>query len=349
MKDAKNHIGPGLLWYLSRVKLGSLTGFGHPTVIRPVACNLKLTENCQSRCITCHYWKNKYVDDITEDRAVALINEELPEVGVRYLRLTGGEILLRKDLFSILSRMKPGLYDRVILKTNGLLLSRYASEINDSPVTEVSVSIDGLPETNDWIRGVKGNFDRAFSGLDKIKGKHIEITSNINKNTHLELDEFMSILKGRGYSWGFNLLDDNLYFVKDVDLEDVCVLSEQEINALIEKLEKYRVHSRKESEFIRAHLRRKTTNREFGCFLGYMLVDIVANGDVLSGCYVLKPLGNILDKRLKEVIDSPEYVDRARKMLSKQCPGCTCGFRFNIRMENALETLILKMRGLSDV
>jgi len=62
--------------YLTRVWLGSnFTPKFLPAKIRPLAAHVKLTENCQAKCISCDYWKTRWHDGIKADRAVA---EKIP-------------------------------------------------------------------------------------------------------------------------------------------------------------------------------------------------------------------------------------------------------------------------------
>ena len=74
-----------------------------PTRIRPLSAHLKLTENCQAKCISCDYWKTRWNDAIDTQRAVDLLNE-IGELGIGAVRFTGGEPLLRKDFFEILAK-----------------------------------------------------------------------------------------------------------------------------------------------------------------------------------------------------------------------------------------------------
>lgn len=62
--------------YLSRVWMGSkMSPKLLPTTVRPLSAHVKLTENCQAKCISCDYWKTRWQDEISTDRAVELLNE----------------------------------------------------------------------------------------------------------------------------------------------------------------------------------------------------------------------------------------------------------------------------------
>ena len=94
--------------YLPRLWVGSQFAPSFlPKEIHPLSLHLKLTENCQARCVSCDYWKTRWKDEITTERAVRLI-DEVVDLGIGTLRLTGGEPLIRKDLFEVLERSRRG-------------------------------------------------------------------------------------------------------------------------------------------------------------------------------------------------------------------------------------------------
>jgi molybdenum cofactor biosynthesis enzyme MoaA len=108
-----------------------------PSAIRPLAAHIKLTENCQAGCISCDYWKSRWQDRISTDRAVELLNE-IGAAGIGTLRFTGGEPLLRQDLFDVLQKANTSRFKRIILQTNGLLLKKLHKVINASSITKVA-------------------------------------------------------------------------------------------------------------------------------------------------------------------------------------------------------------------
>src|SRR5271165_5434488 len=141
--------------YLTRVWLGTKVSTGLlPSNIRPLSAHIKLTENCQAKCISCDYWKSRWQDGIDTARAIELVNE-IAAAGIRTLRLTGGEPLLRRDLFRVLGMADTANFSTIILQTNGLLIKKLHQEISASPITNIAVSIDGLKQTNDVIRGIR--------------------------------------------------------------------------------------------------------------------------------------------------------------------------------------------------
>ncbi|MGH3908845.1 MAG: radical SAM protein, partial [Pseudonocardiaceae bacterium] len=167
--------------YESRLWLASnVTPRLAPPRVRPSDVSIKLTENCQARCVTCDYWKHRWHDHIDPEAAIRLINR-LGQIGVTTLRFTGGEPLLRRDFFDILKEIDPSPFATIGVQTNGLLLQRFAEKINDSPITHVSVSLDAVGDQNDEIRGVRGYFDRAIAGLKLLRDKTRIIAMTLNQ------------------------------------------------------------------------------------------------------------------------------------------------------------------------
>ena len=166
--------------YLARVWMGSqFSAKLLPAKVRPLSASLKLTENCQAKCVTCNYWQTRWEDGLNTERAVDIINR-LGNFGIRYLRFTGGEPLLRRDLFQIMQKANMARFKRVTLQTNGLLLKKLHKEINESPITKVVVSIDGMEASNDLIRGIRGYFKLAMEGISLLNGKQVNVVATLN-------------------------------------------------------------------------------------------------------------------------------------------------------------------------
>jgi MoaA/NifB/PqqE/SkfB family radical SAM enzyme len=204
--------------YLPRVWLGSQFSTKLlPSRVRPLAAHVKLTENCQAKCISCDYWKTRWKDGIDTNRAVALVNE-IGDLGIQSLRFTGGEPLIRKDFFEILRRSNTSKFKRIIIQTNGLLLKRFADEVNESPITNINVSIDGLRDANDLIRGIQGYFDLAVEGIRALRNKRVAFSVTLNGISAKDLGELAEVAHGIGADLEFNILSRNLFFLKNADI-----------------------------------------------------------------------------------------------------------------------------------
>jgi MoaA/NifB/PqqE/SkfB family radical SAM enzyme len=207
--------------YLARVWAGSqFSAKLLPATVTPLSASLKLTENCQAKCITCNYWQTRWNDGLDTEKAVAVINQ-LGKIGIRYLRFTGGEPLLRRDLFQIMQRADMSRFSRVTLPTNGLLLKKLHKEINESPITKVAVSIDGLETSNDLIRGIKGYFKLAMEGIGLLKDKQVNVLATLNGRSAGELEGLADEARKAGSGFAFNVLDDRSYFWRHTSTSDL--------------------------------------------------------------------------------------------------------------------------------
>ena len=168
---------------------------------------VSVTDRCDFRCVYC------MAEDMTFlPKKDLLTLEELDRLctafvakGVRKLRITGGEPLVRKNimwLFEALSRhLKSGALDELTLTTNGSQLPRFAKQLADCGVKRVNVSLDTLvpekfKEITRW-----GNFDQVMAGIDAAReaGLHVKINAVALKgvNEH-EYDEMIRWAHGLG-------------------------------------------------------------------------------------------------------------------------------------------------------
>jgi MoaA/NifB/PqqE/SkfB family radical SAM enzyme len=339
-KEGSRKLPPPL--YLPRVWMGSkFSSRFLPTEVRPLSAHIKLTENCQAKCISCNYWQSRWEDGIGTSRAIELI-DEIGAAGIEALRLTGGEPLLRRDLFHVLAEADTSRFKRIILQTNGLLIKKLHKEINDSPITHVAVSIDGLKQTNDVIRGIRGYFDLGMEGLKLLRDKRLAISVTLNKMSATELDELDRLARAVGATLEFNILSQSLFFLKDANLESMWPEAGdvQRINGFLRaRRPGYEV------DYITQYYNREELE-EPPCVLGYLQVFVLSNGDVLTGCYPLAPVGNILRDKLATILSSEAYVRQAQAMIRRECPGCTCGVESSLAMKHGVASAFFEISRL---
>ncbi|MCX7765230.1 MAG: radical SAM protein [Candidatus Sumerlaeia bacterium] len=142
-------------------------------------CNLE----CQ-HCRRLEISKTLSQNDLTTEEAKILI-QSLTEFNKPVLVLSGGEPLLRDDIFE-LSNFAATHGLTVALATNGTLInSTVAEKIKASGIQRVAVSLDGAtPEINDSFRGIKGAFDRAIQGIQNINRLGVPTQINFTLARH---------------------------------------------------------------------------------------------------------------------------------------------------------------------
>ena len=167
-----------------------LSGF-LPANLRLVAW--EVTRTCNLSCVHCRAASldEPYSGELTTDEAIRLI-DDISTVSKPILILTGGEPLLRDDIFRIASYGNEKGF-RITMATNGTLVtSDIAKEMKKAGVQRVSVSLDGAtPESHDNFRQVKGAFDAAVKGIDVLKAHGIpfQINTTVTAVNREELPE----------------------------------------------------------------------------------------------------------------------------------------------------------------
>ena len=142
---------------------------------------ISVTELCNLRCRYCMpedgVCKKTHEEMLTEDEIIMAVRAAA-SLGIRKLRITGGEPLIKKNIVSICQRASavPGIQE-VCITTNGTLLPELAKPLRDAGVSRVNISLDTLdPEKFRYISRV-GELDQAVAGIraaldagfDKVK------------------------------------------------------------------------------------------------------------------------------------------------------------------------------------
>jgi cyclic pyranopterin phosphate synthase len=123
------------------------------------------------------------------------------ERGIRKIRLTGGEPLVRKNIMSLVRSLSRHLearaLDELTLTTNGSQLSRHASELYDCGVCRVNVSLDTLRP--DRFRAIKrwGDFERTLTGIHSALAAGLKVKINLVALRDRNDDEFEEMI-----AWG---------------------------------------------------------------------------------------------------------------------------------------------------
>jgi 12,18-didecarboxysiroheme deacetylase len=156
------------------------------------------TRRCNLRCVHCyaHSADQEYSGQMTTEQGFALL-EDLAEFGAPVILFSGGEPLMRRDLFDLAARAT-GLGMRAVISTNGTLIDEAkAARLKEIGLSYVGVSLDGLRDVNDKFRGVEGAFDKALRGIRNClkAGIKVGLRFTINKRNVDEVDGIFSILR----------------------------------------------------------------------------------------------------------------------------------------------------------
>jgi radical SAM protein with 4Fe4S-binding SPASM domain len=152
----------------------------------PLSVHLDVTWRCNERCIHC-YLDHDDCGELATSEIRSLL-DQLAEAGVLFLSISGGEPLVRPDLFDIIEHARGRLFN-VKLKTNAILIGeREAARLRELGVEQVQVSIySHRPEVHDGITKVPGSLDRSLSAIRflRAQGLKVAITNILMKqNVH---------------------------------------------------------------------------------------------------------------------------------------------------------------------
>jgi GTP 3',8-cyclase len=185
---------------------------GRPALVDPfdraiTYLRVSVTDRCDFRCVYCMAENMTFLP-----KADVLTLEELDRLcsafiarGVRKLRLTGGEPLVRRGimtLFSSLSRhLRSGHLDELTLTTNGSQLGKYADELKAHGVRRINVSLDTLDAEKFRAITRWGSLDQVLAGIDAALAAGLEVKINAVALKGVNDDEFPRLIEwahGRG-------------------------------------------------------------------------------------------------------------------------------------------------------
>lgn len=162
---------------------------------------VSVTDRCDLRCFYC------MSEDMTFlPKADLLTLEELDQLcsafiakGVRKLRLTGGEPLVRRNVMSLvrsLSRhLASGALNELTLTTNGSQLQRFAAELRDCGVRRINVSLDTLDAAKFRAITRWGDLDKVLAGIEAARAAGLQVKINAVALKNMNEDEIPSLME----------------------------------------------------------------------------------------------------------------------------------------------------------
>jgi MoaA/NifB/PqqE/SkfB family radical SAM enzyme len=330
----------------------------------PVTLIFFVTSRCNLRCSHCFYWQELNAEFDTE-LTIAEIRKIARSLDHPVsLSLTGGEPFLRKDISEIIGAFYEGCGTREVgIATNGTIETttietvRAVLEQGFLSNLSVQISLDGLEETHDAIRGINGTFNKTMStlkALNKIR-KHypnlyLKTALSIQKRNVTELEEFVDYLLPlniplrfnivRGGGFGVFDLPKNAFSGFDPRDEGGSFLSLSEIKDaytwLKNKSDKSLFHfwpARQQKIWELSIKMLEEGQSKMPCYANAMESVLYANGDV-AFCELSKAYTNIreYDYDFRRIWKTEE-ADKMRKLINRCCciHGCnlTTGLTFD--------------------
>ena len=168
---------------------------------------LSVTDRCDLRCTYCMAENMTFLPrkDLLTLEELDDLSASFIERGIRKIRLTGGEPLVRRDLMGFIKKLsrhrESGALDEITLTTNGTQLSKFARELKGNGVDRINVSLDSRNPDTFLKLTRRAALDNVMSGIDAAQeaGLKVKINTVALKGTNdAEIPELMRWAHGRG-------------------------------------------------------------------------------------------------------------------------------------------------------
>jgi len=331
--------------------------------ILPVNYTYSFTSKCDSKCKTCNIWKQKSSNDLTKEEWKKIIKN----IGNApfWITITGGNQFLRKDISEIIKYILQYNRPKIInFPVSGTLpklvveqIKKILVEVKGKRVKLIlNISIDGINELHDNIRGVKGAFKKTiktFRDLKKLQKKYpnliIGTYTVISKYNAEHIDEIRDFIIN-------NLKPDHCSIEiaekskELVNIKENFVLNQDISLKVLDKYTEYANDSKKLSLKLKNFLRKRyyfvvketlLKNRELiPCFAGIASIQISPSGKIWQCCVKADTLGNLRKENydFKKIFFGKKAGEIRKKIKREHC-FCT---HSNPYYTNILSSLRLK-------
>lgn len=311
---------------------------------QPITCVWEVTMGCNMRCGHCGSSCSEALpDELTTEEALKLC-DQIAGLGLKWVTLSGGEPLTRKDTPQLVGRLsKQGVSVNII--TNGWLLNQdMAQKLKDNGIATIAISIDGTKEIHNKIRK-EHSFEHAqhsFAVMKKLGIRTGAVTTITNQNIEI-LEELREELIRIGVdTWQVQLglpmgnLKENASWVlapeKIRDIIDFCYETAKQGRIKIFPADCIGYYTQKEMEIKQISYGTDFAALWDGCNAGIRGFGILHNGDIL-GCTSIRDRsyveGNIRDRSLREIWEDENSFLWRRQMkkdkLEGYCRSCIYG------------------------
>lgn len=301
----------------------------------PLSLVLLVTEKCNLNCKHCYNRTDNYYNELSTEEMLDLI-DQLGKMKVLKLSISGGEPLLRKDLFKIIEEIKKNNIFIDQLNTNATLITEDIAKdlVKKFKINLICVSLDGDKKVHDYIRG-KGNFDLTIEGTKKLvkEGGNVFFSVSIGKLNFNEVEKIVFIGRHIGVKFvRFNHLyhsGNSLCYIKE---HNMTLEEEKYVCATIDKLSKkykkfimgsflIRYRQFKEADKVIPKSKHLVTL----CDAGVKICAIRPDGEVIP-CEILWNIkcGNIRKKKFIDIWKNSKMLKKFREPLNIDLSRTDC-------------------------
>jgi MoaA/NifB/PqqE/SkfB family radical SAM enzyme len=326
----------------------------HFKVIAPTVLHVNVNLRCNTRCAMCNIWEVKSPHELSLDQLEAVFADPV-YARIEYIVLAGGEPTLRKDLpemVELMHRHMPRLkklmipsnvIDRLSVQRQFPRIARYCADHNIR--LTLAVSLDGIGETHDKIRGVKGAYAKVMDSIAFMKQLQKEAPYNLTIDPTIFSMNIHEMQKLRDLAERLEM---------PITFQIAATADDYYHNAEMDKVLSVDEHGRTSMV---AFLKRQVAESSLLDALAYYYAEVVENlqgvgsrglpcpfadqgvlinpDATLQYCHNSRPIGNALKKSSSELYYAAENLAYRDKVRTESCPKCrmSCLFFVSLRKE----------------
>ena len=259
----------------------------------PVLYNLfwETTLRCNAKCKHCGSRAGENID-IQNELTTEQIKKTFKSIADKYdaskilINVTGGEPLVRQDLFEVM-KFASDLGYHWGITTNGMLIDdEIIEKMKEAKLATMSISIDGLEKSHDEFRGVKGSYKKVIENIRKLQQNKFlhcfQITTVVNKLNINELEQMYKIMEDLEVdSWRVINVDP----IGRANDNSNLALEKNDYEYLFNFIKEKRNKSKFEitygcAHFVGMKFEKEIRKNMFFCTAGYTTASILYNGDI---------------------------------------------------------------------
>ncbi len=270
----------------------------------PLIMSWNVTRECNMKCSHCYInaTEKKLENELTTEEGKMLM-DQIYQVSRPLLVLSGGEPLLRPDIFELIQYgSAKGL--KMGLGSNGSLIDdAVAAKLKAAGIATVSISLDSnIPAQHDEFRGVAGAWEKAVNACKALRKNNVlvQVNTTLTQQNYNQIDDIMSLAEGIGVE------NFHLFFLvptgRGTKITDISPQKyEDMITNTFAKVSKHRLNVRPSCapQFMRIAKGMGLDMRQWirGCIAGMYYCRIYPNGDVTPCPYLPIKLGNMFGRK----------------------------------------------------
>jgi MoaA/NifB/PqqE/SkfB family radical SAM enzyme len=292
---------------------------------KPFIFHFLTTLRCNCDCETC-LWKDNTKKDELTFKEIKRIYLEAKKAGFLVTILWGGEPLIRKDITDIIKFVKKELKFTIVgMVTNGWFLPEKIEEFGED-IDFILISLDSpRAEEHDQIRKLPGLYNRIMNSITTIKSKYplisLQFSFSISKYNIDRVEEMIILSDKLGVPVAFNVINTvRHYSYEDIDEKGILSAKDSEISKAFERILSAKKKGSKilNSEMYLNHF--IGGKKQYKCHAKKVFMFVNYNGDIENCLQLDKPIANLRQKSVSEVLQLPEFKKFIEE--SEKCYSC---------------------------